>query len=52
MTGLGEQVVAFLERVGYRLTRKHYTRSAVRRQAQTSIAPESGCNGVFHPNVR
>jgi FkbM family methyltransferase len=50
--GLGEQVVAFLERVGYRLTRKHYTRSAVRRQAQTSIAPESGCNGVFHPNVR
>lgn len=44
-----DEIVALLQGLGYRLSHKHYSRSAARRMAQTSVDPVSGCNAIFYP---
>jgi len=45
-----DEIVALMQGLGYRLAHKHYSRSAARRMAQTTVNPTSGCNAIFYPN--
>ncbi|MGE5256304.1 MAG: FkbM family methyltransferase, partial [Hyphomicrobiales bacterium] len=42
-----DEIFGLMEGLGYRLSGKHYSRSATRRLAQTGVEPESGCNAIF-----
>jgi FkbM family methyltransferase len=45
-----DDIFGLMEGLGYRLSEKHYSRSATRRLAQTGVEPESGCNAIFLRN--
>jgi FkbM family methyltransferase len=42
-----DEIYGLMQGLGYRLSDKHYSRSASRRLAQTGTEPESGCNAIF-----
>jgi FkbM family methyltransferase len=42
-----DEIFGMMKGLGYRLSDKHYSRSATRRLAQTGTEPESGCNAIF-----
>jgi FkbM family methyltransferase len=45
-----DEIVALMQDLGYRLAKKHYSRSAARRRVQTGINPTIGCNAIFYRN--